>query len=219
MISDSLIIGTNGTDPEALENLLSFTQIICRREFSVNNIALRGAIAKGQFEMLEERHQGSLSLRLLLGQAYVDAYLMEGSLKTFGIILTNEVAEDMNEINDISGFTTYEESNNKEVVTVLSYIDRNFFEDSHNLEVFVRLAVDAKWLPHYYNTLYYSCMKEAIGKSYTDGLFKRILAVIAGLSQANSKNIDTFITKIFSEGVNEKFKNRFLSFIKRQMSV
>ena len=219
MISDSLIIGTKNADPEALENLLSFTQIICRREFSVNNIALRGAIAKGQFDMLEERHQGSLSLRLLLGQAYVDAYLMEGSLKTFGIILANEVAEDMHEINDIRGFTTYEEIINKEVVTVLSYIDRSFFEETHNLEVFVRLAVDAKWLPHYYNTLYYSCMKEAIGKSYTDGLLKRILTVISELSQTNGKDIDIFITKVFTEGVNDKFKNRFLSFIKRQMRV
>ena len=47
-------------------------------------------ISKGEFDRVEAKEIPSLRKGLIVGQAYVDAYLMEGSIKTAGIALTDE---------------------------------------------------------------------------------------------------------------------------------
>jgi len=68
---------------QSLEDLLDVTESICQDEFSQNSILMRGAIAKGEYDKLEAKELESLGKGLIVGQAYVDAYLLEGSVKTY----------------------------------------------------------------------------------------------------------------------------------------
>ena len=69
--------------------------LICKDEFAQNGILLRGAIAKGEFDEMPAREMKNLRKELIVGQAYVDAYLLENSVKTIGINLSKDVYDDL----------------------------------------------------------------------------------------------------------------------------
>lgn len=124
---------------------------ICKQEFTTNSILIRGAIARGNFQWMEAKELASLRKGLLVGQAYVDAYLLEGTVKTTGIVVSDDVYQDI----ATYGFDAncYSEKINEKDYFVLNYMDFNFLSNPINLSRFVELAMSSKWLPHYYNTL------------------------------------------------------------------
>lgn len=72
---------------------------ICRSEFTENGILIRGAIAKGEFDKIPATELPKLQKQLIVGQAYVDAYLLENSVKVIGINLSKEVYQDIRNAN------------------------------------------------------------------------------------------------------------------------
>ena len=95
IVSDSIVLNTKDTSEESLKELIRVIDEICKREFSSNSILIRGAIAKGYFESMPAVGLSNLRKELIVGQAYVDAYKLESTIKTTGIILAQEVYEDI----------------------------------------------------------------------------------------------------------------------------
>jgi len=213
IVSDSLIINTKSVSLESLEILLSAVEQICRAEFSENSILLRGAIAKGEFDKLEAKELKSLGKGLIVGQAYVDAYLLEGTVKTLGIVLSKNVYEDILTLNAPSKYAIMEEVVNTEKHYVFRYLSIDYLLDSKHLERFVRLAETAKWLPHYYNALYFSLKNEDGKKSVQ--VFENIVKIINGNEPSEHwRSLNQFIKNCFNDDVVSDCQTRFLTFLR-----
>lgn len=212
IVSDSLIIYTNNTTKESLTALNNTIIKIAKAEFSENSITIRGAIAKGSFDKLEVKELSNLSKGLIVGQAYIDAYTLESSVKTLGIVLSKDVYEDICNICDCNYLITQENDN-----YILSYLDIDFFLEEKNLKSFVSMAVNAKWLPHYYNTLYYA-LNGVKNENKVNQMFFNIINLIKNNSASeNWRNIDMFIENTFNTNVNHNYKTRFLKFIRNKL--
>lgn len=215
IVSDSLIINTTNTSSQALEDLLYITELICREEFSQNSVLLRGAIAKGEYDMLATKELSTLSKGLIVGQAYVDAYLLEGSVKTLGIALSKDVYEDTQMLS-LEKQNILVETINKEKRFVFRYLDIDYLLHAQMLIRFVDLASESNWLPHYYNAIYFSMKNE--GSKKADQVFCNIISIISkNEASEHWRELDTFIQNAFAEGVIADCKRRFLKFIRNRL--
>lgn len=216
IVSDSFIINSEDTSSVSLGELVHAVLEICKREFADNSILLRGAIAKGPFDRLEAKEISTLKKGLIVGQAYVDAYLLEGTIKSSGIVLSNEVYDDIQNLGAYSEII-FKERIDKEDRFFMRYLSLGFLMDPNSLRKFIKLAVDSNWLPHYYNTIYYSMMNERNDKKI-DQLFINILELISDSKPSeNWRAIDTFIENSFNPDVISRFKTRFLRFIRQSI--
>jgi hypothetical protein len=216
IVSDSFIIYSRDTSTESLNELIRVVTNICKKEFAHNSILLRGAIAKGPFEKIEAKEISTLQKGLIVGQAYVDAYLLEGTVKSTGIVLSPEVYEDLLNIGGYSD-NVVSETIDKTEHYLLRYLTIDFFLEQENLKYFVELAAESKWLPHYYNTLYFSLKREKNEKKVNQ-LFINLLDLISnGHPNENWRNIDLFIKNAFNCDVVNEFQTRFLKYIRQKL--
>lgn len=213
IVSDSFILYTKSVTKQALNELLKIIDTICKKEFSDNKILIRGAIAKGEFEKMPAVELASLSKGLMVGQAYVDAYTLEDSAKIAGMLLTQEVYDDIREYN--LQFECGEEKNNNGSNYVMRYLDFDFLSDHDNLLAFVSLAADSNWLPHYYNTLYFALKKENNPqKAYI--IFDNIIGCIGDPGES-WRDIDKFIKNALDKDVMPGFQTRFLGYLREKI--
>ena len=66
IVSDSVILYSNDDSKDSLEALIKLTGEICKNEFIDNNILMRGAIAKGEFDKVPAKEISSLEKGLSL---------------------------------------------------------------------------------------------------------------------------------------------------------
>lgn len=216
IVSDSFVIYSDDTSCEALEEMVRVVTNICRKEFADNSILLRGAIAKGDFEKLEAKEISTLQKGLIVGQAYVDAYLLEGTVKSTGIVLSSEVYEDMKNVG-VEHDNLFKETINKKDHFVLRYLTLEFLLVPDNLNSFIKLATSSKWLPHYYNTLYFALKREKNEKKIYQIFFSIIYLVCKNRPNENWRDVDLFIKNAFDNNVIEEFKTRFLKYLRQNL--
>ena len=215
IVSDSLILYSNDIERESLYDLIELIRDVCETEFKQNGILMRGAIAKGEFDRVPAIELPKLEKQLIVGQAYVDAYLLEDSVKVVGINLSKEVYEDI--VNTDITLDVVEEKIDKETHYLFRYINSEFLSQKENLKQFIKLAMKSKWLPHYYNTIYFAIKNETNDKN-----IEQIFVNIEGLVCDNSPNenwreLDLYIRNVFAEGVIDNFKVRFLKHIRKKL--
>lgn len=212
IVSDSVILHTADAREKSLLALLEIVEKICREEFSEHGILIRGAVAKGEFDKVPAIELPQLQKQLIVGQAYVDAYLLENSLKTLGINLSKEVYDDLMQIG--ADFNVIEEKINGNAHFVFRYVTIDFLLDEENLRQFVRLAKAANWLPHYYNTIYFALKRENNEKKVEQVFINIQNLVCENNPSENWRDIDAFIEKSFDGDVISEYKKRFLKHIR-----
>ena len=80
IVSDSVILYSRDTSENSLDSHVRMIKKICRSEFARSGILICGAIAKGEFDKIPATELPKLQKQLIVGQAYVDAYLLENSV-------------------------------------------------------------------------------------------------------------------------------------------
>ena len=217
IISDSFVINTSDTTDESLKELLKVVKRICEKEFAQNGILLRGGIAKGEFDKLEAKELSTLQKGLMVGQAYVEAYLLEGSKKLIGISLSEEVYEDVRNIETFN-HDLFEEQLNGEQTYIFRYLTVDFLARERNLKKFVQLAIESGWKPHFYNAIYFALRREK-RDSNVDYIFSAIIRKIKndGTGESNWRKLDEFIKGAFSDDVVPEFQTRFLKYIRNSL--
>lgn len=200
------------------------TREICEKEFIENSILIRGAIEKGEFDKVPAEERLDLEKGLIVGEAYIKAYLVEdsGSVKAMGVILSEDVYEDIKDILDPNITKDIVEEKKDKKYYLLRYINVDFLckDNLKNFITFITLAKESKWLPHYYNTIYFVIKKENDKK--IEEMFVNIENTVYNkLSNKNwNKNwrdIDLFIKNAFAEGVINDFKSKFLKHIRKKL--
>lgn len=215
IVSDSIVLSTNDVMQESLITLVDITQTICKEEFSKNGILIRGAIAKGEFDDMPAKELPNLQKRLIVGQAYVDAYLLESSVKTIGINLSEAVYHDLRNC-DIR-FDILEEKIEKREHYILRYITADYLLDENNMKQFVKLASESNWLPHYYNALYFALKRETNDKKVEQIFLNLSQLVCNGKPSDNWRALDTFIKNSFHNDVLDYYQTRFLKYIRKHL--
>lgn len=215
IVSDSIILYSNDLTTKSLIDLVALVIEICKEEFTQNGILIRGAISKGEFDRIPAAELPKLQKQLIVGQAYVDAYLLEDSMKSIGIILNREVYQDIIGLNlDVNCFN---DSSKNEEKYILSYFDFEFISESKNLQRFVDLAIDSNWLPHYYNALYLA-IKDVKNNNRIYQLLDNLIIAIGNPSECRTE-IDKFIKNTFNDDVISYYQIRFLGYIRERMSI
>lgn len=216
IVSDSFIIYSKNVSENSLRELLLLVDSICKREFSQNSILIRGAIASGDFERIEDKELVSLKKELIVGQAYIDAYLLEGSVKMPGIVLSELVHEDLCNMKEFSK-SVFDIKKNKEYIHILRYLSIDYLLEEIRLEQFIRLATNSKWIPHYYNAIYFAFAREENTKKVQQ-VFTNIFSLICeGKPGENWRNIDQFIRNAFQPDVEEMFQIRLLKYLREKI--
>lgn len=193
IFSDSIILYTNDTKDGSLSALINLIRDICRDEFEVNKVLLRGGLTRGAFDKVPASELKALEKGLIVGKAFVDAYRLESSAKVIGIMLSDSVKKDM------SRCTLYSNINN-----LLNYIDIDFLFKNNNLRDFIKLAFNSDWRPHYYNTLYFAIKNER-NTNKVEELFHKIREILTILD-SNNNLFGDFLEKGVNEDIDENFK-------------
>lgn len=213
IVSDSFIIYTKDTSKLALKELLTIIDRICKKEFSQNQILIRGAIAKGEFERMPALELANLSKGLIVGQAYVDAYTLEDTAKVAGVLLTEDVYGDMCELE--LQFECTEEKASGRNNYIMRYLDYEYLSETENMRKYVNIAIESNWLPHYYNTLYCAIRTEKNNRKASE-IFEKIIESIGDPSEY-WQEIDKFIKNAFNKDVIPEFQKRFLKYLREQI--
>ena len=232
IVSDSVILYSEDDKKDSLEALIKLTREICEKEFIENSILIRGAIEKGEFDKVPAEERLDLEKGLIVGEAYIKAYLVEnsGSVKVMGVILSKDVYEDIKDILDPNITKDIEDIKDilnpnitKDIVEekkdkkyyLLRYINVDFLCED-NLTKFITRAKESKWLPHYYNTIYFVIKKENDKK--IEEMFVNIENIVYNkLSNNNWRDLDLFIKNAFAERVINDFKSKFLKHIRKKL--
>lgn len=214
IVSDSIILYTGNVEQNALNNLLNLVIELCQSEYTDNKILIRGAITKGEFDEIPAKELLNLQKELIVGQAYVDAYLLEDSIKSIGIVVNHDVYNDIINLNNCD-YNILNESSQNEEKYILSFLDFNFMNLNDNLKIFVDLAVEASWLPHFYNGLYL-IIRENKQNNEIYAFFDKLIECFGNPGE-EWRNINTFIKNSFNDNVDANFQTRFLGYIRNSL--
>lgn len=216
IVSDSFIIYSKNVSEDSLRALLLLVDSICKKEFSENSILIRGAIASGDFERIEAKELASLKNGLIVGQAYIDAYLLEGSVKMPGIVLSESVYEDLGNIDEFN-MNIFDVKKDKKDIHILRYLTMDYLLEEMRLGQFVRLATNSRWIPHYYNAIYFSFARESNDKKVQQ-IFANIFNLICKNNpHDNWRDIDRFIQNAFQPDVDSRFQTRLLKYLREKI--
>ena len=215
IVSDSVILYTNDSKDKSLISLIEIVNEICQMEFSVHGILIRGAIAKGEFDRIPAQGLSNLQKNLIVGQAYIEAYLLENTVKNIGISITREVYQDLENVDFNADIT--EEKIANEIHYIFRYITSDFLLKKDNLRQFVKLAQKSNWLPHYYNTIYFALKKEDNNKK-VEQIFDNIQSLVCEDNpNENWRKLDLYIKNSFAVDVIDEYKTRFLRHIRTRL--
>lgn len=217
VVSDCTVVYTESCSPQNLRKLLDFLVNVFRKSVFEHGFLLRASITKGEFDKIPSFSHGNLSKNLIVGQAYIDAVLLEGMFKGSMITYGEQIEKDLCEIESLPYTSTQVTTESKEV----KYYNLHWgslpdlLREEH-LDRFISLAITAKWLPHYYQTLYMFLMGlSTIEKRNT---LEKVWRCIIKKDTNNKYYIDMFIQNAFSSDVEYNMQRIVTKFLRDKVN-
>lgn len=215
--SDSIIIHSRGDSIEELEKILKFLVKLYKTSITSCDLPLRGAIALGEFDDLQAVDFINLQKGLIVGTAFIDAYLIEssnnikGSKLLFGQGINLKVERQLNNFQtqkvktDINGKTIYE----------LKWGDLMFLTERNyeSLNKFIDIATKSKWLDHYFGTLETFLIKDT--SDNRNEIYTRIIEKLK--RDYKYSDLDNFIENYLKSDIAIYTKRSFLSFLRDKL--
>lgn len=219
IVSDCVIIYTNSDTSEELDSMLKLLKAIFPKAIYQNGFMLRASITKGEFDDLPTNTFENLGKRLIVGRAYVDATILESKYKGSQIVFGQAVRDDIREIDNASysivDFSPQKSNiqNETESFFSLRWASIDDFLKNENLQSFVKLANESKWLVHYYDTIHLF-LRDISNEAYKREILHKIWNCITDLDESNKRHQDTFIINAFSEHISHPFKQMMAKYLR-----
>lgn len=215
--SDSIIIHSNGESIEELRKILFFLVELYRASIIVCDLPLRGGIAFGEFDDLQAVEFNNLQKGLVVGTAFIDAYLMESSNDVKGSKLLFGQEINLKIERQLENFQTQKVKTDKEgkIIYEIKWGDLLFLTERNYepLNKFIDLATKSRWLDHYYGTLETFLIRENSDNRYE--IYTRIIEKLKKDYKYNDLN--NFIENYLKSEVATYTKRSFLSFLRDRL--
>jgi hypothetical protein len=180
-------------------------------------LPLRGGLSCGEFDDIPAMEFDNLQKGILIGDAFIDAYLLESSygIKGSKLIFSDEINDKITNLNNkyttqhllkIDDSTNLYELKwgNIELLTANNY---------EFLNKFIELATESKWLNHHFNTLETFLINENQEKK-----FEIFLHIINNIKEKNNySDLDHFIEHFMKSEGAIYIKKSFLAFIREKL--
>lgn len=215
--SDSLIIHTVDDSKEQLEKIITFLTKLYRISIIKCDLPLRGGIAVGEFDDLPATEFNNLQKGLLIGNAFIDAYLLESSYNIKGSKIIFKQDINLQIERKLNNFTTQKlkKTENGETLYELKWSDLVFLSERNyeSLNKFIDLATSSKWVDHYFGTLETFLIRET-----SDNKQDIFIKIIERLKQKfKYTDLDNFIENFLKSESATYLKRSFLAFLRNKI--
>ena len=215
--SDSIIIHSESDSLDELDKIINFIIELYKVSIIQCNLPLRGGIAFGEFDDFKAVESNNLQKGLIVGTAFIEAYLLESSnqIKGSKIMFGQEVNLSIEKLQ--KNYHTQKVKNDKDGNEIFElkwgnivYLKENNYQA---LNKYIDLATKSKWIDHYFGTLETFLIKES-----TVNKKEIFVHIIEKLKQDFKYNeLDNFIEN-YIKSENAKYtKISFLAFIRERL--
>jgi len=215
--SDSIIIHSQGETIQELDKILKFIIKLYKTSITICGLPLRGGLAFGEFDDLQAIEFDNLQKGLVVGTAFIDAYLLESSNQIKGSKLLFGQELNLKIERQLENYETQKVKADKDGKTIyelkwgdLTYLTERNYEA---LNQYIDLATKSKWLDHYFGTLETFLIKES--SENKNEIFIRIIERIKTKFKYN--DLDNFIENYSRSESATYTKRSFLSFIRERL--
>jgi len=214
--SDSVIIHSRGDSEQELKKILNFLIRLYKESIIKCDLPLRGGLAIGNFDDIQAVEFKNLQKGLLVGTAFIDAYLLESDngIKGSKLLFGQEINLKLERL--LNGFETKKvkvDSNGRIIYELkwgnLIYLTERNYEALHK---FIELGTKSKWLDHYFGTLETFLIKET--DENKQEIYARIIERLK--STYNYNDLDNFIENYLKSESATYTKRSFLKFIREK---
>lgn len=212
--SDSFIIHSQGDSIAELEKIVKFLVRLYKSSITQCDLPLRGGLSVGNFADIPATEFNNLQKGLIVGTAFIDAYLLEsdngikGSKLLFGQEINLKIEH------ALSGYETKKVKTAIDGKTIyeLKWGNLIYLTESNYraLNKFIQLGTESKWLDHYYGTLETFLIKES--EENKKEIFSRIIDKIKLDYRYN--DLDNFIENYLKSDSAAYTKRSFLKYLR-----
>lgn len=215
--SDSLIIHSRTDSNEELNKILRFLVQLYRISITKCDLPLRGGLAFGNYDDIRAIEFNNLQKGLIVGTAFIDAYLLESSngIKGSKLLFGQEINLKLER--QLQRFETKKVKTDQQGITIyelkwgdLLYLTEKNYEA---LNKFIDLGTASKWLDHYYGTLETFLIKES--EENKREIYVRIIDKLKADYKYN--DLDNFIENYLKSESAIYTKRSFLKFIREKI--
>lgn len=215
--SDSFIIHSTGNSNQELEKILNFLIRLYKISITKSDLPLRGGLAVGNYEDIRATEFDNLQKGLIVGTAFIDAYLLESSIGIKGSKLLFGQEINLQIEKNLNGYETKKvktDTNGKTIYELkwgdLIYLTEGNYEALHK---FIELGTKSKWLNHYFGTLETFLIKET--EENKQEIYARIIDKLKVEYKYN--DLDNFIENYLKSDSATYTKRSFLKFIRKKI--
>jgi hypothetical protein len=215
--SDSFIIHSRADTDIELEKIIKFLIRLYKTSITKSDLPLRGGISVGNFEDISAIEFSNLQKGLVVGTAFIEAYLLESDngIKGSKLLFGQEV--NLKIERNLSGYTTKKvktDKNNRTIYELkwgdLGYLTERNYEALNKL---IELGSKSKWLDHYFGTLETFLIKES--EDNKQEIYSRIIENLKINYKYN--DLDNFIENYLKSETATYTKRSFLKFLRTKI--